>query len=159
MQVCREIVGDDDAPLLGHDLGRGSAQTLHWFCSPCIAQLHACPLCRQAHPLCTAPPLRQTQTDDLTLHTLRELIAQNVWTPPDADGGDGPDVTWLDILGEEGPAALPPRPPACTKVNAARPGGRPHNLGCRPRTLWRRATGQPTPGPAICRTVGARMAA
>ena len=105
--VCWEIVDDNDAPLLGHDLGCGSAQQLHWFCSPCIAHLHACPLCRRPHPLCTAPPPRETQTDDLTLHTLRTLIAQNVCA---CDGGDSPDVEWLDVLGEEDPAAPPPRP-------------------------------------------------
>ena len=53
-------------------------------------------------PLCTAPPPRETRPDDLTLHTLRTLIAQNVWAP---DLGDSPDVTWLDVLGEEDLAA------------------------------------------------------
>ena len=100
----------NDAPLLGHDLGCGSAETLHWFCSPCITHMHACALCRQEHPLCTAPPPRETQTNDLTLHTLRALIAQNVWAPPDAEGRYSPDVTWLAVLGEEDPAARPPRP-------------------------------------------------
>ena len=84
---------------------------LHWFCSPCIANLHACPLCRRLHPLCTALPPRETQTDDPVLHTLRTLIAQKVWAPPDADGGDSPDVTWLDVIREESPAAPPPCPP------------------------------------------------
>ena len=116
--VCWEIVGSDDAPLPGHDLGCGSAKMLHWFCSPCIAHPHACPLCRRLHPLCTALPPRETQTDDLTLHMLRTLTAQNVWAPPDADGGDSPDVRWLDVLGEEDPAAPPARPywraPTCT---------------------------------------------
>ena len=109
--VCWEIIWDNDAPLFGHDLGCSSAEMLHWFCSPCIAHLHGCPLCRRAHPLCTAPPPRETQTDNLTLHTLRTLIARNVWAPPDTDGGDSPEVTWLDVLGEEDPAALPPHPP------------------------------------------------
>ena len=111
--LCREIVGEDDAPLRGHDLGCSSAKTLHWFCSRCIAHLHACLLCRRAHPLCTAPPSRETQTNDLTLHSLRGLIAQNVWAPPDAEGGNSPDVTWLDVLGEEDPVAPPHRPPWC----------------------------------------------
>ena len=84
---------------------------MHWLCSQCIAQLHACPLCRRARPLCTAPLPGETKTDDLTLHTLRRLIAETVWAPPDADGGDSPDTTWLDVLGEEDPAELPPRPP------------------------------------------------
>ena len=109
--VCWVIVGDDDAPLLGHNSGCGSAEMLHWFCSPCLAHLHACPPCRRAHPLCTAPPPRETQTEDLTLHTLRTLIAQNVWVTPEADGRDSPEVMWLDVLGHEDPAAAPPCPP------------------------------------------------
>ena len=60
--------------------------------------------------LCTAPPPRETETDDLTLHTLRTLIAQNVWAPPDANRGDSLDVTLLDELGEEDPTGPPPRP-------------------------------------------------
>ena len=39
---------------------------------------------------------------------MRTLIAHNVWA---RDGGDSPDVEWLDVLGEEDPAAPPPRPP------------------------------------------------
>ena len=109
--VCWEIIRDDGARLLAHDLGCGSYEALHWFCSLCIAQLHACPLLRQAHPLCTASPPRITQTDDLTPHTLRGLIAQNVWAPPDANGRDSTDVTWLDVLGEEDPAAPQPGSP------------------------------------------------
>ena len=106
--VSWEIVDDNDPPLLGHDLSCGSAEQLHWFYIQCIAQLHACPLCRLPHPLCTAPPPRETQTNDLTLHTLRTLIARNVWA---RDRGDSPDVEWLDVLGEADPAAPPPRPP------------------------------------------------
>ena len=49
----------------------------------------------------------KTQTEDLTLHTLRTLIAQNVWA---RNGGDSPDLEWLDVLGEEDPAAPPARP-------------------------------------------------
>ena len=51
------------------------------------------------------------QTNELTMHTLRTLIAQNVWASPGADRRDSPDVMWLDDLGEEDQAARPPRPP------------------------------------------------
>ena len=94
--VCWEILDEKDAPLLRHDLGCGSTEQQHWFCSPCIAHLHAC----------TAPPPRETQSDDLTLHTLRTLIAQNVWA---RDTGDSPDVEWLDFPSDEDPATPPPR--------------------------------------------------
>ena len=107
-RVCWEILDENEAPLLGHDLGCGSAEQLHWFCSPCIAHLHACPLCRQPHPLCTAPPPREIQSDNFTPHTLRTLIAQNVLA---RDAGDSPDVEWLDVLSDEDPAAPPPCPP------------------------------------------------
>ena len=73
-----------------------------------MAHFYACPLYRQPHPLCTAPPRRETQTDDLTLHTLRALIAQNVWA---RDAGDSRDVEWLDVLSDEDPATPPARPP------------------------------------------------
>ena len=38
-------------------------------------------------------------------------MMQKIWAPLDADGGDSPDVIWLDVLGEEDPAVPPPRPP------------------------------------------------
>ena len=106
--VCWEVLDENDAPLLGYDLGCGSAEQLHWFCSPCITHFHACPLCRRTQPLCTAPPPRETQCDNLTLHTLRTLIAQNVWA---RDTGDSPDVEWLDVLSDEDLATPTPRPP------------------------------------------------
>ena len=65
-------------------------------------------LCRQSHPLCTAPPQRETQSDDLTLHTLRTVALRNV---RDNGAGDSPDVEWLDVLSDEDPATAPPRPP------------------------------------------------
>ena len=98
--VCGEVPDENGAPLLGHDLG--------WFCSRCIAHIHGCTLCRRLHPLCTAPLPRETQSDDLTLHTLRTLIAQNVWAH---DAGDRPALEWLDVLSNEDPATPPPRPP------------------------------------------------
>ena len=93
---------------LGHDLVCGGTEQLHWFCSPCITNLWLCPLCRRPHPLCTAPLPRETQAEDLTLHTLRTLIQQNVW---DNGAGDSPDVELLDVLTGEDPATPPTRPP------------------------------------------------
>ena len=106
--VCCEVLNENGALLLGHDLGCGGAEQLHWFCSRCIGHFHACPLCRRLHPLWTAPPPRETKSDDLTLHTMRTLIAQNVWAH---DAGDSPDVEWLDVLSDEDPATPLPRPP------------------------------------------------
>ena len=96
-------------PLRGHYLGCGSTEQLHWFCSPCIANFWLCPLCRRPHPLCTAPPPRERQDEDLTLHTLRTLIQQTVWNNGARE--DSPDVEWLDVLTDEDPATPPPRPP------------------------------------------------
>ena len=76
--VCWQVNDENGAPLLGHDLGCSGAEQLHWFCSPCIANLWSCPLCHRPHPLCTAPPPCKTQAGDLTLHTLRTLFQQNV---------------------------------------------------------------------------------
>ena len=121
-------------PLRGNGLGCGGTKQLHWFCSLCIANFWLCPLCRRPYPLCTAPPPRETQDKDLTLHTLRTLIQQIVRN----DGGreDSPDVEWLDVLTNEDPASPPPPPPlARTNLGAARPGGGPHDLRPRLRTL------------------------
>ena len=104
-----EVNDDNGNPLCGHDLGCGGTEQLHWFCSPCIANLWSCPLCRRPHRLCTAPPPRETQDEDLTLQTLRTLIRQNVWN--DGVGEDSPDVEWLDVLTDEDPATSAPRPP------------------------------------------------
>ena len=106
--VCWGVLDENGAPLLGHDFRCGGAEQLHCFCSRCITHFHACPLCRQPHPLCTALPPRETHQDDLTLQTLRTLIAQNVWAH---DAGDSPNVGWLDVLSEEDSATKPPRPP------------------------------------------------
>ena len=99
---------ENGAPLRGHDLGCGSTEQLHWFCSPFITNLWSCPLCRQPHPFCTALPPRETQAEDLTLCTLRTLIQQNVWNN---GAGDSPDVEWLNVLTDEDPATPLPRPP------------------------------------------------
>ena len=107
--VCMEVNDEDGNPLRGHDLGCGGTEQLHWFCSPCIANLWSCPLCWRPHRLCTAPPPRETQDGDLTLQTLRTLIRQNVWD--DGAREDSPDVEWLDVLTDEDPATPPPRPP------------------------------------------------
>ena len=106
--ICWGVLDENGAPILGHDLGCGSAEQLHWFCSQCITHFHACPLCRRLPPLCTAAPPRETQYDDLMLRTLRTLIAQNVWA---RDTGDSPDVEWFDVLSDDEPAAPPPCPP------------------------------------------------
>ena len=100
---------ENGTALRGHDNGCGGTEQLHWFCSPCIVNLWSCPLCRLSHPLCTAPPPRETQAEDLTLHTLRNLIQQNVWNH--GPGGDCPDVDWLEVLTDEDPATPPLCPP------------------------------------------------
>ena len=74
--------------LLGHDLGCGSTETRHWFCSRCVVKLHQCPICRQQHPLFTGLPPRETQEEDLSKTTIRMLATQNVWTPRDHIGGE-----------------------------------------------------------------------
>ena len=106
--VCWEVNDKNGAPLLGQDLGCGGTEQLHWFCSWCITNFWSCPLCRRPHPLCTTLPLRKTQAEDLTLHTLRTLIQQIVWNN---GAGDSPDVEWLDVLTDEDLATPPPRPP------------------------------------------------
>ena len=100
---------EDGNPLRGRDLGCGGTERLHLFCSPCITKLWSCPVCRRLHHLCTAPPRRETQDQDVTLQTLRTLVRQNVWN--DGAGGDSPDVEWLDVLTDEDPATPPPCPP------------------------------------------------
>ena len=107
--VCMEVNDEDGNPLRGHDLGCGGTEQLHWFCSPCIANLWSCPLCRRPHRLCTAPPPRKTHNEDLTLLPLRTLVRQNVWN--DGAREDSPDVEWLDVLTDEDPATPPPRFP------------------------------------------------
>ena len=109
--VCMEVNDEDSKPLRGHDLGCGGTEQLHWFCSPCIVNLWSCPLCRRPHRLCTAPPPRETQDEDLTLQTLRTLIRQNVWN--DSAREDSPNVEWLDVRTYQDPATPPPRPPWC----------------------------------------------
>ena len=71
--------------------------------------LVGCGACWQPHPLCTAPPPRETQDEDLTLHTLRTLIRQNVWNNGPRE--DSPDIECLDVLTDEDLATPPPRPP------------------------------------------------
>ena len=154
--VCMEVNDDNGNPRRGHDLGCGGTEQLHWFCSPCIANLWSCPLCRLPHRLCTAPPPRETQDEDLKLQTLRTLIRQNVWN--DGTGEDSPDVEWLDVLTDEDPATPPPPPPlARTNLGAARPGRGPHGLRPRPRGLQRRATGQSAPHWQPARQLGLRQ--
>ena len=104
-----EVNDEDGNPLRGHDLGCGGIEQLHWFCSPCIANLWSCSICRRPHRLCTALAPRDTQDKDLTLQTLRTLIQQNVWN--DGAREDSPEVEWLDVLTDEDPATPPPRPP------------------------------------------------
>ena len=90
-------------------LGMTSAAAEPSSCDGSAARaFHVCPLCRRTHQLCTAPPPRKTQSGHLRLHTLRTLIQQNVWNNC---AGDSPDVEWLDVLSDEDPATLPPRPP------------------------------------------------
>ena len=108
-RVCWEVNNENSALLRGHDLDCGGTEQLHWFCSPCIMNLRSCPLCRRPHGLCPAPPPPETQAEDLTLHTLRTLIQQNVWNH--SAGGASPDVEWSDVLTNKDPATLPCRPP------------------------------------------------
>ena len=99
----------------GHDLGCGSTETRHRFCSQCVAQLHQCPICRQRHPLCARRPPRETQDEDLTLATIRMLATQHIWGPHDhIGGGDSPDVEWLETL------EVPTPPPARCPFQPAR---------------------------------------
>ena len=107
--VCWEVNDENSNPLRWHDLGCGGPEQLHRFCSPCIANLWSCPLCRRPHRLCTAPLPRKTQAKDLTLHTLRTLIQQNVWN--NGGGWDSPAVEWTDALTDEDPTTPPPGPP------------------------------------------------
>ena len=104
-----EVNDEDGNPFCWHDLGCGGTEQLHWFCSPCIANLWSGPLCRRPHRLCTARLPRETQDKDLTVQTLRTPVRQNVWN--DSAREDSPDVEWLDVLTDEDPATPPPRPP------------------------------------------------
>ena len=104
-----EVNDDDGNPLREHDLGCGGTEQLHWFCSPCIANLWLCPLCRQAHRLCTALPPRETQDEDLSLQTLRTLIRQNVWN--DSAGGTAPTPSGWTSSPTRTQRQRPPRPP------------------------------------------------
>ena len=95
---------------LSHERGCGGTEMRHWFCSQCVVQLHQCRICRQQHPLCTGPPPRETQDEDLTLATIRMLATRNSRPPRDHIGcGDSPDVEWLETL--EVPTPPPARPP------------------------------------------------
>ena len=107
--VCKEVNDEDGNLLCGHDLSCGRTEQLHWFGSPCIANLWSCPLSQRPHRLCTALPPHETQDRELTLQTMRTLIRQNVWT--DGAREDSPDVQWLDVLTDEDPVTPPPRPP------------------------------------------------
>ena len=95
---------------LGHDLGCGVTETRHWFCRQCVVKLHQCAICRQWHPLCTGPPPRETQDEDLTLATITMLATQNICPSPEhIGGGDSRDVEWLEKL--EVLTPQPARPP------------------------------------------------
>ena len=107
--VCMEVNDDDSNPLRGHVLDCDGKEQLHWFCSPCIANLWSCLLCRRPHRLCTAQPPRETQDEDLTLQTLRTLSEQNVWN--DGAGEGSPDVEWWDVLTDQDQVTPPGRPP------------------------------------------------
>ena len=66
---------------LGHNVGCSGTETQHWFCNQCVVKLHQCSICRQRHPLCTGPPPRETQHEDLMLATIRMLATQKIWAP------------------------------------------------------------------------------
>ena len=154
--VCMEVNDQDGNPLRGHDLGCGGTEQLHWFCSPCITNLWWCPLCRRSHGLCTAPPPRETQDEDLTLQTLRTLVRQNVWN--DGAGGGQPRRRVVGRPHRRGPGNTTPPPPlARTNLGAARPGGGPHDFRPRLQTLQRRATGLSTPHWQSARQFGPRQ--
>ena len=61
-RVCMEVNDGDGKPLRGHDLGCVGIEQLHWFCSPCIANLWSCPLIWRPHRLCTAPRRAKRKT-------------------------------------------------------------------------------------------------
>ena len=83
----------------GLDLGCGSDETRHWFCSQCVVRLRACPLCGRRHPLCTGLPPRENQDEDLSMETVWRMAAKNIWaSQPHISGGDSPDVEWLEVL-------------------------------------------------------------
>ena len=136
------------------DLGCGSTEQLHWLSSPCVANFWSCQLCRRPHRLCTAPPPRETQVEDLTLHTLRTLIQQNIWN----NGGGGcPDIELMDVLTDEDPTTRLPRPPwRAPTWPLPDPGAGPHDLRPRPRTVRRRAMGQSTLRWQCARQLGPR---
>ena len=101
-----------DPGLPRHDPGGGGTETRHWFCSSCIVKLHQCAICRQQHLLCTFPPPKVTQEDDLSMARISMLAIQNVWASRDHIGGsDTPDVEWLEKL--ESPT---PRRHASTRI-------------------------------------------
>ena len=141
--VCWEVNKENGAALRGHDLGCGGTEQLHWLCSPCITNLGSCPLCRRAHPLCTAPPRRETQAEGLTLHTLHTLIQQNVWN--NGPEGTAPMLSGWTSSRTRGRRHCHPAPHGAHQHGSASRGRGPHDLRPRLRTLRRRATGKSTP--------------
>ena len=140
-------------PLCGHDVDCGGTEQLHWFCGPCIANFWSCPLCRRPHPLCTAPPPRETQDEDLTLQTLRTLIQQNVWNNGARE--ESPDVQWLDVLTNEDPATPPTRPPWRAPTWALPDPGADPEFKSPTANITTTRHGAVYPPLAICQTVGA----
>ena len=153
--VCWEVLDENGAPPLGHDRGCHSAEQLHWFCSPCIMHFHACPLCPRPHPFCTALPPRKTQSDDLTLHTLRTLIAQNVWA---RDAGPA-----LTLNGWTSSATMTRRhdhlaPPGAHQRGRCQSRGRTPRSTLQTTIIMLMRHGAVYPPWAICQTVGAPSA-
>ena len=151
--VCMGVNDEDGNPLRRHDLWCGGTEQLHWFCSPCIANLWSCPLCRRPHRLCTAPPPRETQQEDLTLQTLRTLIRQNVWN--DGAREDSPVVECVDVLTDEDPATSHPAPPGAHQPGRCETRGRTPRFTSPTTNTTTTRHGALYPPLAIFQTVGA----
>ena len=106
--------------LPGHNLGCSSAETKHWFCSLCVVNPHACPLCRQRHRVCTSLTARETPDEDILMKTVRMLSTDSVWGPDDHIGGrHSRDVPGLKVLEHQpAPTASPPWRPARWQMRA-----------------------------------------
>ena len=152
-RVCWEVNDENGNPLRGHDLGCGGTEQLHWFCSPCIGKLWSCPLCRRPHRPCTAPPPRETQAEDLTLHTLRTLIQQNVWN--NGAGGTAPTLSGWTSSPTRTRQHHPPAPPGAPQPGRCQWRGRTPRFTSPTTNITTTRHGAVYPPLAICQTFGA----
>ena len=96
-------------PIRGHDLGCAGTEQLHWFCSPCIANLWSCPIFpATALTLHSSAAARNASQKTHAPHTAHPDPAKR---RNNGAGGDTPDVEWLDVLTDEAPTTPPPHPP------------------------------------------------